>query len=111
MPVELPDHWLYEKALSPSDVGDLFHVHPRTVAKWADNAIIGFFRTPTGERRFPECEVRRIMAADPPPEWLKQYAEEDKKKYRELWQGGWRRNPKIMKVGDSLADSEARDAA
>jgi len=99
--VDVPESWIYEETLTPREVGSLFHVDPRTVSKWADNGIIGFFRTPHGERRFPMCEIKRIMKADPPPEWLVEYAEQDKKKYKELWQGGWRRDPKVVKVGEA----------
>lgn len=94
---DVPTHWLHEETLSPSDVGKIFDVGPRTVTRWAAEGIIGFFRTPSGIRRFPVCEVKRLMAGDPPddPQLLIDLAEQDHQKYTEKWEGGWHRNPKI----------------
>lgn len=98
---EIPDNWIHEETLGPAEVGKIFNVDGRTVAKWANSGIIGFFRTPHGMRRFPVSEVKRIMANEPAPDFLKANAEEDKAKYSELWQSGWRRSPKIFeKRGD-----------
>lgn len=104
MAAEIPKHWIHEETLSPGDVGKIFDVDPRTVTKWASNGVIGFFRTPHGLRRFPVCEVQRLMAAEPPedPQLLLDLAAQDKKKYHEKWVGGWRRGPVITIVdGDT----------
>ena len=90
--VELPDHWIYEETLGPAEVGRIFAVDVRTVSRWAKEGVIGFFRTPRGMRRFPVCEVKRLMANQPPPDFLKEYADEDTRIYQEKWEGGWRRN-------------------
>jgi hypothetical protein len=84
---------MHEETLSPADVGKIFDVDPRTVSKWAATGVIGFFRTPHGFRRFPICEVRRLMAAEPPddPELLVELAAIDKQKYHQMWRDGWRR--------------------
>lgn len=100
MAVEIPPHWLHEETLGPKEVGKIFDVDPRTVVKWASNGMIGFFRTPTGMRRFPTCEVKRLMEGGEPPDFLKEYAEEDSRKFGERWQGGWRRHEKVFKKRD-----------
>lgn len=105
---DIPDHWIHEETLSPGEVAKIFDVNPRTVSTWADNAIIGFFRTPNGDRRFPKCEVQRIMQAEPAPDFLKAYAAEDKLKYREMWEGGWRRGSRAVRLKE---EKEKRDGA
>lgn len=100
---EIPTHWLHEETLAPKDVGKIFDVDPRTVSRWATNGVIGFFRTPHGLRRFPICEVKRLMAADQPddPQLLLDLAAQDQLKYQEKWQGGWRRSEPVIQIKDS----------
>jgi hypothetical protein len=98
MTAEIPDHWVHEETLGPREVAKIFNVDSRTITKWASNGIIGFFRTPSGVRRYPACEVKRIMAGDPPPEFLVELAELDKQKYHDKWVGGWRRSDKAFKA-------------
>jgi hypothetical protein len=102
MAAEIPKHWLHEETLTPRDVGKIFDVDARTVTKWATNGIIGFFRTPNGLRRYPVCEVQRLMAAAPPddPELLLELARIDQQKYHEMWRGGWRRGVKVTEIKD-----------
>lgn len=102
---EVPAKWLMGETYGPRDVAKLFDVDARTVTKWATTGIIGFFRTPQHFRRFPECEVLRLMAGDPPddPEALREYAEADAKKYQEKWRGGWRRGGASVPIGDKDA--------
>lgn len=91
---DIPTAWLHGDTYSPSDVAQLFGVHPRTVTGWAQRGIIGFFRTPSGMRRYPEVEVRRLMAQQPAPPFIRELAEADNKKYGEKWDQGWRRSEK-----------------
>lgn len=100
---EIPSHWLHEETLGPRDVGKIFDVDPRTVTKWATNGVIGYFRTPSGLRRFPICEVKRLMAAQPPddPQLLLDIARDDKRKYHDKWQAGWRRPEKGIRIKDA----------
>lgn len=102
MAAEIPSHWLHEETLAPRDVGKIFDVGPRTVTKWASTGMIGFFRTPNGFRRFPVCEVKRLMAAAPPddPQLLIDLARQDNEKYHEMWRGGWRRGSKAIEIKD-----------
>lgn len=93
---EIPTEWLHEESYGPQEVGRLFKVDSRTVTQWAKSGIIGFFRTPSGMRRFPECEVKRLMRGDNPPEFLKELADQDTAKYREKWEGGWKRNSTVL---------------
>jgi len=112
MAAQIPTHWLHEETLSPADVGKIFNVDPRTVTRWATNGVIGFFRTPHGLRRFPVCEVKRLMAAELPddPELLLELAKHDTEKYQELWKGGWRRNPTVKQIGQKAAGASGDDA-
>ena len=80
--------------------GDLVGM-AKPVTKWATNGIIGFFRTPSsGLRRFPACEVKRVMQGEPAPAFLKELADADKAHYHEKWEGGWRRHEKVFKKKD-----------
>lgn len=51
-----------EKPLTPAQVADLFSVSVNTVAKWADEGKLPFFRTPGGHRRFRPRDVEQLMA-------------------------------------------------
>lgn len=100
MDAEIPKHWLHEETLGPRDVGKIFDVDSRTVSKWATTGMIGFFRTPHGMRRYPLCEVKRLMDALPPddPQLLRDLAVQDQEKYHEKWRGGWRRGPQVTET-------------
>lgn len=91
MAAEIPKHWYREETMGPREVGKLFNVDTRTIGKWAANGMIGFFRTPSGKRRFPESEVRRLMATEPPedPQLLIDLAKQDHEKYHAMWKSGW----------------------
>jgi hypothetical protein len=101
---DIPAHWLHEETLGPREVGKIFDVDPRTVTRWADAAMIGYFRTPHGMRRFPVCEVKRLMQNQPPEDaqLLKDLVAEDKARFHEKWQGGWRRHEKIFRRRDEV---------
>jgi len=51
-----------DRLLTPGEVARLFGVDPKTVTRWAAAGRIGSMRTPGGHRRFPEAEVRRLLA-------------------------------------------------
>jgi excisionase family DNA binding protein len=48
--------------LLPSQVGDLLHVSPKTVNRWAQEGKLPFTRTLGGHRRYPEAEIRQLVA-------------------------------------------------
>lgn len=50
------------RLLPPSEVARLFGVDPRTVAGWAKAGKLKFRRTVGGQRRYPESEVRALLA-------------------------------------------------
>jgi excisionase family DNA binding protein len=43
-------------------VADIFHVSPKTVSRWAKQGKLPFLRTLGGHRRFPEPEIREMVA-------------------------------------------------
>jgi hypothetical protein len=100
---EIPAHWLHEETLGPREVGRIFNVDTRTVTKWATEGTIGFFRTPAHMRRYPVCEVKRLMAGEAADPVIKELADQDNAKYKEKWQSGWRRPPKVTEVKDDAA--------
>ena len=48
--------------LTPSEVGVLFRVSPKTVTRWANAGRIGFVRTLGGHRRYRQTEVDRLLS-------------------------------------------------
>ena len=50
------------RLLPPSEVARLFGVDPRTVAEWARAGKLRARRTVGGQRRYPESEVRALLA-------------------------------------------------
>lgn len=98
--VTIPESWIHEETLGPKEVAKIFDVDPRTVTQWAKDGVIGFFRTPTGMRRFPACEVARVMAGGEAPDFLKEYATLDAKKFRDMWKGGWHRGSTAIRIKD-----------
>lgn len=49
--------------LTPSEVGAVMRVDPKTVGRWADEKKIAVIRTPGGHRRFRRSVVRAILEA------------------------------------------------
>jgi excisionase family DNA binding protein len=51
-----------EVLLTPAEVATIFRVDPKTVTRWAQAGKLTAIRTPGGHRRFPESEVRALLA-------------------------------------------------
>jgi len=46
-----------------SEVAQLLRVSPQTVTRWAKEGKLPFLRTVGGHRRYPETEIRALIAA------------------------------------------------
>jgi excisionase family DNA binding protein len=60
--------------LRTAQVAELLQVSPKTVSRWAQEGMLPHFRTLGGHRRYPDAEIRALLAtlsepsaADPPP--------------------------------------------
>lgn len=53
--------------LTPAEVAAMFHVDPKTVARWAVRGRLSSIRTPGGHRRFLRSEVEAAMRAGTDP--------------------------------------------
>jgi excisionase family DNA binding protein len=56
----LPDA---ESFLPTSQVADLLHVSPKTIARWAKEGRLPYQRTLGGHRRCPEQAIRQLAAS------------------------------------------------
>jgi excisionase family DNA binding protein len=59
----MPENPEDERLLLPSEVAALFHVHPRTVTRWARSGRMpadGVIRTLGGHRRFKSAVIERL---------------------------------------------------
>jgi excisionase family DNA binding protein len=52
-----------ESFLFTSQVADLLHVSPKTVARWAKDGRLPYQRTLGGHRRYPEAAIRQLLAS------------------------------------------------
>jgi excisionase family DNA binding protein len=52
-----------ESFLFTSQVADLLHVSPKTIARWAKDGRLPFQRTLGGHRRYPEAAIRELAAS------------------------------------------------
>jgi excisionase family DNA binding protein len=52
-----------EPFLFTSQVADLLHVSPKTIARWAKDGRLPFQRTLGGHRRYPEQAIRELAAS------------------------------------------------
>jgi excisionase family DNA binding protein len=50
-----------DRLITPTEVADMFRVDPRTVSKWASSGRLKGIRTPGGQWRFRESEVRAVL--------------------------------------------------
>jgi excisionase family DNA binding protein len=46
-----------------SQVADILHVSPQTIARWAKNGRLPYQRTLGGHRRYPEQAIRQLAAS------------------------------------------------
>lgn len=49
------------RPLTPKEVADLFRVDSKTVARWAAQGKIRYFKTVGGHRRYERAEVERLI--------------------------------------------------
>jgi excisionase family DNA binding protein len=52
-----------EPFLFTSQVADILHVSPKTIARWAKDGRLPFQRTLGGHRRYPEPAIRELAAS------------------------------------------------
>jgi excisionase family DNA binding protein len=52
-----------EPFLFTSQVADLLHVSPKTIARWAKQGRLPFQRTLGGHRRYPEPAIHELLAS------------------------------------------------
>jgi excisionase family DNA binding protein len=53
-----------EALLTPGEVALMFRVDPKTVGRWARQGRLTVVRTPGGNRRYREAEVREYLNGD-----------------------------------------------
>jgi excisionase family DNA binding protein len=56
----LPDA---ESFLHTSQVADILHVSPKTIARWAKDGRLPYQRTLGGHSRYPEQAIRQLAAS------------------------------------------------
>jgi len=56
-----------QRYLKTSEAAAILHVNAKTIARWAKEGRLPFQRTLGGHRRYPEAELREIMAANTVP--------------------------------------------
>jgi excisionase family DNA binding protein len=56
----LPDA---EPFLHPSQLADLLHLSPKTIARWTTDGRLPYQRTLGGHRRYPEQAIRQLAAS------------------------------------------------
>lgn len=107
MAIEIPDAWIRGASLRPGEVADIFNVDRVTVTRWADQGMIGYFRTPNGDRRYPIAEVKRVVnGTEPPPDFLPELVKKD----REKWREGRRQRPFTEYRARKMAAEREKDA-
>lgn len=47
---------------SPGEVAKMYGVTSKTVSNWCEKGRLSFITTPSGHRRIPAAEVRRVSA-------------------------------------------------
>jgi excisionase family DNA binding protein len=52
-----------EPFLYTSQVADILHVSPKTIARWAKDGRLPFQRTLGGHRRYPDAAIRELAAS------------------------------------------------
>lgn len=49
--------------LTPQEVADIFHVDPKTVARWARSGKLDFTTTLGGHRRYSRSQIEALAAS------------------------------------------------
>jgi excisionase family DNA binding protein len=60
----VPQDSTRESVLTPKQVAKIFKVSPDTVAGWAENGKLPYFKTPGGHRRFRRVDVEAFLPSD-----------------------------------------------
>jgi hypothetical protein len=50
-----------DRSLTLSEVAALFGVAPQSVGRWAQAGLVPYSKTPGGERRFRQGDIRRLL--------------------------------------------------
>lgn len=58
----MADNETKERLLTANEVAAAFRVDPKTVTRWAGQGKLPCVTTPGGRRRYPESEVRKLLA-------------------------------------------------
>ena len=53
-----------EALLKPGEVAELFRVDVKTVSRWGETGRLTTIRTPGGQHRFRESDVRALLNGD-----------------------------------------------
>lgn len=53
--------------LTPTEVARRFKVDPKTLARWADQGLLPYFRTPAGTRRYYADEIEQMAESRKQP--------------------------------------------
>jgi len=93
---EVPKEWLQGEKLTTGQVAHFFGVSRETVNRWAKDCTVGFFLTPHGERRYPECEILRLANVEPIDPEVVELAQYLNSKITGRWEKGYRRNDYIV---------------
>jgi excisionase family DNA binding protein len=107
--IELPQEWVQGDRMTSGQVANFFNVSRDTVTRWAKAGIIGFFLTPKGERRFPECEVMRLARAEPVSDETRALCAHFNEVIRERWEDGYRRNDFFTKRAGMIDEETEAD--
>lgn len=109
---EVPAEWYRDNVYSPQDAAAVFGITQATLGKWARRGRIGYFRTPSGQRRYPESEIRRIVNGIPAPDIVRELAEQDQAEWTRKWRDeGWHNNEYTLRAFEMAEADRAQKAA
>jgi excisionase family DNA binding protein len=57
---------VFERLMTPREVSAALRVHVKTVTRWAKDGKLSSIKTPGGQRRFREAEVRALLNGSQP---------------------------------------------
>lgn len=61
---------VFDKLMTPGEVGEIFNANPQSVARWADKGLVPYVRTIGGHRRYLERAVLELLRGEIPDELL-----------------------------------------